>query len=165
MGIEIKLADKSSVDSIVELLNKVTLNLHRKNINQWIYPWNFKDVEEDIENRKTYIIRIDSQLAGTFSIKDTGSMNDGLTVIEPGNLYLYRIAVLPEYQGKNIGLQIVDYAFKISIDSKKILYLDCWAGNKKLKDFYLKAGFDLCGDFPEEDYMVSVFKFYPAETQ
>jgi hypothetical protein len=39
------------------------------------------------------------------------------------------------------------------------LYLDCWAGNKKLRNFYSNAGFDFIGDFPEEDYMISVFKY------
>ncbi|GAA0180924.1 hypothetical protein SH2C18_35360 [Clostridium sediminicola] len=40
-----------------------------------------------------------------------------------------------------------------------IQYLDCWAGNEKLRTFYLKAGFDFCGDFPEDNYMSSVFKY------
>ena len=39
------------------------------------------------------------------------------------------------------------------------LYLDCRAGNKKLRDFYSKSGFDFMGDFPVADYMVSVFVY------
>jgi hypothetical protein len=41
----------------------------------------------------------------------------------------------------------------------KTLYLDCWAGNEKLKEFYFNNGFEYVGDFPEEDYFISVFKF------
>jgi ribosomal protein S18 acetylase RimI-like enzyme len=104
------------------------------------------------------VITVDDLTVGTFSLKEIG-INSLPTIIESDNLYLYRVALLPEYQGKNIGLKVTNYACQISRDLKKILYLDCWAGNVNLKNFYLKAGFDFCGDFPEEDYMLSVFKY------
>lgn len=155
---EIRLAEKNDVSSIVELLNKVTLNLHQKNINQWVYPWNSEEINMDIINRNIYVIVEDNLIIGTFSLKIV-SINAVIPIIKSNNLYLYRIAILPEYQGKNIGLKLIDYACKISRDSKKILYLDCWAGNINLKNFYLNAGFYFCGNFPEEDYMISVFKY------
>jgi hypothetical protein len=37
---QIRLAELKDKDIIVKWLNKVTLNLHNKGINQWIYPWN-----------------------------------------------------------------------------------------------------------------------------
>lgn len=158
MESEIKLAEKDNISTIVELLNTVTLDLHRKSINQWTYPWDFKQIEMDIKNKNTYMITIDNLIVGTFSIKSIDA-NLWFPTIKTSNLYLYRIAILSEYQGKNIGLQIIRYACKISRDSKKTLFLDCWAGNKKLKNFYKKAGFDFCRDFSEEDYMISVFKY------
>lgn len=144
--------------TIVELLNKVTLNLHEKNVNQWKYPWHSEKIDMDIKNRNTYVITIGKLIVGTFSIKDM-DINIAFNISKPNNLYLYRIAILPEYQGRNIGFKIINYTFQISRDSRKTLYLDCWAGNAKLKDFYCKAGFDYCGDFPEAGYMVSVFKY------
>lgn len=157
MQYEIKLAEEDDIKIIVELLNKVTLNLHQKNINQWTYPWDFEELNADIKNRNVHVITADKLIIGTFSLKD---MDDNvLHIIKPNNLYLYRIAILPVYQGKNIGLYAVNYACETSKHLRKILYLDCWAGNVKLKNFYLKAGFDYCGDFPEEDYMISVFKY------
>jgi ribosomal protein S18 acetylase RimI-like enzyme len=156
---ETRLAEKDDISIIVELLNKVTLNLHQKNINQWTYPWDFEEISIDIKNRNIYVITVDNLIVGTFSLKDMNT-NSVLHIIEPNNLYLYRVAILPEYQGKNIGLEVTNYACEISRGLKKILYLDCWAGNVNLKNFYLKAGFNFCGDFPEEDYMISVFKYY-----
>jgi ribosomal protein S18 acetylase RimI-like enzyme len=158
MEYEIRLADKNDAGMIVELLNKVTLNLHQKNINQWTYPWNFEEIEWDIKSENTYVILLDNLIAGTFSIKvmDTEA---GVPVFEANSLYLYRIAILPEYQGKKLGIKVTDYACRVSRDLKKVLYLDCWAGNANLKNFYSKAGFYFCGDFPEEDYMISVFKY------
>ena len=155
---EIRLAEKDDIGIIVELLNKVTLNLHQKSINQWKYPWHFEEINIEIKNRNVYVITIDKLIVGTFSLKDM-DINEGFHISNPNNLYFYRIAVLPEYQGKNIGIKAINYALEISRNLKRTLYLDCWAGNIKLKNFYSKAGFNYCGDFKEEDYMISVFKY------
>ena len=156
---EIKLAKITNTTTIVELLNKVTIKLHEKNINQWENPWDLKKVERDIDNRNTYIVTTaDTLILGTFSIRYLETKT-WIPIIEPNNLYLYRIAVLPEYQGKNIGLEIIKYACQSSRASKQVLYLDCWAGNEKLKNFYTEAGFEFYGDFQEEDYEISVFKY------
>jgi len=158
MSYEIRLAVKEDISTILELLNKVTLNLHEKNINQWDYPWESEAIIMDVENRNVYVLTIDNLIVGTFSIK-TMDTNMVFPISDIGSFYLYRIAVLPECQGKDLGVKIVNYACEFSRSSKKSLYLDCWAGNVKLKSFYLKAGFDFCGDFPEEDYMIGVFKY------
>lgn len=158
MGYKIRLAEKNDISAVVELLDKVTLNLHQKNINQWIYPWNSEEIKLDIENRNVYVVLLDNLMVGTFSIKIL-YIDVEIPVIEADSLYLYRIAILPEFQGKNIGLEVTDYACRISSSFKKVLYLDCWSGNINLRNFYLKAGFNYCGDFPEEDYLVSVFKY------
>jgi len=100
---------------------------------------------------------VNSSIIATFSIKDTDYVN--VPLIEAQNNYLYRVAVLPEYFGKSLGLKMVNYAMKLSRQMNKTLYLDCWAGNNKLREFYSGAGFELLGDVPEEDYMVSVFKY------
>lgn len=155
---EIRLGDKNDLRTIVDLLNKVTLNLHQKNIKQWAYPWNFDEINIDIKNRNIYVITMNKRIVGTFSLKYK-DINTVLHINDQNNLYLYRIAILPEYQGKNIGLKVINYAFETSRNLRKILYLDCWAGNVKLKNFYSKAGFDFHGDFPEEDYTISVFRY------
>lgn len=154
---EINLANQFNVNSIIELLDKVTLKLHEKGINQWIYPWCSKEIEQDVKNRNVYILTSDNLLVGTFSLKDVDT--SWLPFVKENSMYLYRIAILPEYQGKNTGMHITDYACKLSKNLQKTLYLDCWAGNEKLRDFYSKAGFNFCGDFPENDYFISVFKY------
>lgn len=155
---EIRLAEYENANAIISLLNDVTLYLHNKKINQWAYPWDFCEIEKDIKNRQAYILLQNSQVIGVFFLGAPASCLS-IPMMKPSDLYLYRIAVLPEYQGKDIGLIITNYAFKASRALGKPIYLDCWAGNEKLKSFYTRAGFDYCGDFPEEDYMISVFKY------
>lgn len=99
---------------------------------------------------------VEDLIVGTFSIKNTDNIN--VDSIEPENKYLYRIAILPEYQGKGLGLGIVEFSLDYSKNMGKSLYLDCWAGNKKLRSFYSNTGFDFIGNAPEEDYFISVFK-------
>ncbi|MFA6941535.1 MAG: GNAT family N-acetyltransferase [Clostridiaceae bacterium] len=154
---QIRLAETKDADSIVNILNKVTLNLHTKGINQWDYPWNCEKIEEDINSGHIYIISAEDLIIGTFSIKIIDNLASLL--IERSSYYIYRIAILPEYKGENLGNKIVKYAFEYSKNLKKPIYLDCWAGNKKLKSFYKNAGFKYLGDYPEEDYFISVFKF------
>jgi ribosomal protein S18 acetylase RimI-like enzyme len=153
---KIRLAELNDKDSIVELLNKVTLHLHDKGVNQWEYPWNTEEIKQDIEKGLVYLLIVEDLIVGTFSIKDTDNINTDL--IEQGNKYIYRIAILPEYQGKNHGLNIIKFSLDYSRNMDKSLYLDCWAGNEKLRSFYSSTGFDFMGNVPEEDYFVSVFK-------
>jgi len=153
---QIRLAELKDKDIIVELLNKVTLYLHKKGINQWVYPWDTNRIKHDIENKLVYLLIVEDLIVGTFSIKDTDNIN--VDLIKPENKYLYRIAILPEYQGKGLGSSIVEFSLDYSKNMGKSLYLDCWAGNEKLRSFYSNTGFDFIGNAPEEDYFISVFK-------
>ena len=82
---EIRLAEKDDERTIIELLNNVTLCLHQKNINQWTYPWDFEEINIDIKNINIYVITIDKQIVGTFSLKDIDT-NAVLHISEPNNL-------------------------------------------------------------------------------
>jgi len=65
---------------------------------------------------------------------------------------------LPEYQGKKIGLIIIDYSIEYAKQSNKILYLDCWSGNTKLINFYSNVGFKIIGHENIEDFSITVFE-------
>ncbi|GAU78458.1 N-acetyltransferase [Fusibacter sp. 3D3] len=153
--LQIQIADLSALYSIIEIMNKVTLHLHDQGINQWDYPCETAPIESDILEKSVYLVLLDQKPVGTFSIKSTTLLNS--TVIEPENLYLYRIALLPEVQGQHLSRQIIQFACNRAHSTKMTLYLDCWAGNQKLIDFYTKAGFKSLGIFPEEDYSIHIF--------
>ena len=155
--IEIKLAEIKDIGVIVELLNEVTLQLHEKGINQWVYPCNSLEIEMGIREAQIYVLIVDDIIVGTFSLKPIDNL--ATLLIEANSSYLFRVAILPEYQGKSLGVELVNYACEHSRKLKNTLYLDCWAGNKKLRKFYSNAGFDFLGDFPEEDYFISVFRY------
>ena len=100
---------------------------------------------------------MDEKIVGTFCIKDIDFLSN--LTINCKSKYFSRIAILPEYQGNNLGLVLMDFACSFAIEVNKTIYLDCWAGNEKLKGFYLNNGFAYQGNFPEDDYFISILKF------
>jgi GNAT superfamily N-acetyltransferase len=154
---EIRLATLNDQQQVLSVLNKVTLGLQKKGINQWDYPWHVDKIVSEIKNNHTYVLLMGKEIVGTFCIKDIDFLSQ--LTINSKSIYLSQIAILPEYQGNNLGLVIIEFACSFAIEVNKTIYLDCWAGNDKLKDFYLNTDFKYQGDFPEDDYFISIFKF------
>lgn len=156
MAFTFQVADGKKSSDIVALYNDVTLQLHRKGIHQWEYPWRADIVKRAIERREVYIVEFNGIAVGAFLLGETSDFQ-GLRV-EESSLYLSKIAILPSYQGLGIGKEIVSFACAFARTAGRAMYLDCWAGNEKLKEFYTGCGLNYMGDFPEEDYFISVFK-------
>lgn len=156
MALTFRVADGKKSSDIVALYDEVTLQLHRKGIHQWDYPWRADIVKDAIERREVYIVELNGIVVGAFWLGDAGNFT-GLRV-EESSLYLSKIAILPSYQGLGIGKEIVSFACAFARTAGRAMYLDCWAGNEKLKEFYTGCGLDYMGDFREEDFFISVFK-------
>jgi GNAT superfamily N-acetyltransferase len=148
---EIRSAEIEDVSEILSVLNAASLSLHQKGVNQWNYPWNEKQLLEQVGF--LYVASVDGKIIGTFGIKDVGQWH-----IEGAVKYLYQLALHPDYQGKGYGADIVSRACQKARGFGQELYLDCWAGNEKLKSFYSENGFEYIGDFPVEDYYISIFR-------
>lgn len=139
---------------VLFILNEVALDLQNKGIYQWSYPWEEETVKNEIDD--CFVLLLGEKIVGTFFITTVDRLNELPIIAE--SMYLSKIAVLPEYQGRNLGANIITYACSYAKRREKALYLDCWAGNEKLKAFYSTNGFTYLGDYPEEDYYVSVFR-------
>lgn len=155
--ITVELAGKNSLHKIVKILDGVTENLLEKGIDQWEYPWDEKVIIKDLLSNRVFVVNYKEQPIATFSIKDINDCDNPYYKNMRGK-YLYRLAVLPSVQGLGLGGEILAYIREDYDFTHNDLYLDCWNGNDKLKEFYLRAGFRYVGDFPEDDYYISVFK-------
>lgn len=153
----IRLAELNDQQQVMSVLNETTLGLQRKGIYQWDYPWDINKIVSEIRKNYMYVLVVDEEIVGTFCIKEIDCL--GELTIDSNSNYLFQIAILPKYQGNNYGSVITDFACSFTSKRNKPMYLDCWAGNEKLKSFYLNNGFAYQGDFPEDDYFISVFKF------
>lgn len=71
--------------------------------------------------------------------------------------YLHSFMIEPMEQGKGLGLVFLNGIRSLMKDQDGTVVLDCWAENSKLCKFYEKAGFIRHGNFPENDYEISVY--------
>ena len=71
--------------------------------------------------------------------------------------YLHSMMLLPEYQGSGHGLKLFEGVREILALHGGSGFLDCWAGNEKLRKFYAGTGCRYVATLPEEDYEIAVF--------
>ncbi|CAG9610609.1 GNAT family N-acetyltransferase [Pseudoneobacillus rhizosphaerae] len=154
---QIRLAKMNDLQKILSILNEATLDLQQKGIDQWDYPWNKNKIVNQIKNNSSYVLLDDDKIIGTFCITDIDHINE--FSVNVGSNYLSQIAILPMFQGRKFGSEITNFSCSFAKEQNKTLYLDCWAGNEKLKEFYLRNGLKYIGDFPEGDYFISIFKY------
>lgn len=148
----IKKANNTNVDRVLEIYNKVTSELLRKEIYQWEYPWTKDDILSMIDH--LYLLDNGDNIIGCFEITVLDSTN---YMMNQGDFYLGKIAISPEYQGQSLLSKVIDYTKELSIKEKHNCYLDCWSGNRKLKETYEKYAKYL-GDFKEDNYYISIFQ-------
>lgn len=155
--VEIRLATMDDFSQIIDVMNEATLDLLHKGIQQWEYPWDQQKLLNQLKANHLYVVMLDQHMIGAFCIHEIHHINN--FVVEEGSKYLSQIAILPKFQGKNMGENIIRFACSIAKKFNKVLYLDCWAGNEKLKQFYMRNGMEYIGDFPEENYLISIFRY------
>jgi len=83
---KIRLARLEDLSQVIDVLNNVTLDLQKKNIQQWSYPWDFRKIQHAIKNNEGYVLLLDEKVVGAFFISDIHSLS-GLSV-EPESKYL-----------------------------------------------------------------------------
>ncbi len=154
--IEIRKARKNEVENVENVLNEASKNLLDKGIKQWPGKWDEKYIKEEFEKSRVFAVLFGETIAGCFFLKKMKEVD--FLQVKQGDLYLYQIAFKPFFQGKGMGLEVINYCRELIKDTELSLYLDCWAGNEKLRNFYGNAGFEFLGNFPEENYFISVFR-------
>ena len=151
-------------DWIVDLSKRVQAALTAAGSLQQIGPLTLSIVEASIQAGTAYLLKQPAHRIGSVLV-------DPVTPTYPPSLaqwrldrlpgpfwYLHALMIEPEEQGKGLGRIFLDGIRQQVIPYHNgTIVLDCWAGNDKLRDFYLRAGFTLHGVFPEKGYLVGIF--------
>ena len=95
---------------------------------------------------RIFLVIYEGVIIGTFSIRALDDQDNAFYRNVEGK-YLYRIAILPRIQGLGLGVTMLNLIRENETLNRNNLYLDCWAGNKKLRNFYLESGFIYMGDY------------------
>ena len=138
-SVEIAQAISAEIDDVLDILNEATRWLASRGINQWRVDGFPRGVIADgISCGEVYVARRDGRAVGTFALQ----WNDEL--FWPGEAeeagYIHRIAVHRDARG--LGIELLKSAERATTASgRKLLRLDCFAGNSALCSYYERAGF------------------------
>jgi ribosomal protein S18 acetylase RimI-like enzyme len=143
---------------------------------QQIGPFDQEYLSSQIASKQVFIIsrsEEDGSLRdmGSVIIEDLGNGNvTGKTKVpelllaredstySPPYFHLHSLMLLPEFQKQKIGCSFLSkLKERIAKDGGGSLFLDCWNGNNKLREFYERNGFNHLGDLDEKDYQVSLY--------
>lgn len=158
------LAVEDEILEILNLLEKVQINLHERNILQWTDEIKIFEIRRLVLQNSFYTLKKSEfgKIIGVCCLSDNHSFTDvfNKALGNENVVYLEKVALLPEFQRNGLGAVIVQCAVnEAKIKFNKNVVLDCWSGNEKLKKFYSNLGFNFVADVPEEDYTVSIFRY------
>lgn len=148
----IELAKKEDIESIVAILKERCNWLKENNIDQWgdyyySEKYNANYFNEVMQLHKLYVVKQNNEVIGIFLLKDTDKTywdNDDSAY------YIHHLATKIGYSG--LGKQIIEFIEKLAkLDSKKYIRLDCKKNNDGLNQYYQKQGFIYKGS-GEEPY-------------
>ena len=145
------------IDSIMALTRACAKAMIAKGIYQWNahYP-NAKAFETDVHRSELYVLILDGQLKGTIVMSTF--MDEEYIPIQwltknENNLYIHRLAIHPDLQGKGYAQQLMDFAERYAIDNAySSIRLDTFSQNKRNQKFYELRGYNRLGDiyFPKQ---------------
>jgi GNAT superfamily N-acetyltransferase len=137
--VEIRPATAADLDDVLDVLNEAARWLASRGINQWPIDGFPRDlIAADLSRAQVYIARRDRRAVGTFTLQWSDEIFWPGAVGEAG--YVHRIAVRRDSRG--LGVELLKTAERATIAAgRKLLRLDCYAGNDTLCAYYEQAGF------------------------
>lgn len=153
----VKKAEYTDIPALLDILNSATQKLLSKGVQQWEYPWDEEIVKSYIDKNEFYIAFYNDNPCGCFGLKKY--VPNRFVPEDVDGEYWYHLAVHPDYDRLGIGYMLCRWVQEYSKQTGTTIYFDCWAGNKSLRNYYSFNGFEHIGDFPEEDYFVSAFRY------
>lgn len=154
---------------IVDLSARVQAALTASGSLQQIGPLPLESVRVAINAGNAYIMEVAQRPVGSVLVDpladDDPSVRKWKVQKFPGPFwYLHAFMLAPQEQGKRLGLDFLAGVRRLVTPTSGTIFLDCWAGNEKLRDFYQRAGFTFHDVFAEQDYKVAVFFASVEET-
>lgn len=159
-------ATEEDIDSLLEITSACALYMQSQGIFQWneYYP-NKKAFEEDIQRQELFVFKIDDHPVGCIAVStfmDEEYREVKWLTPNEDNVYIHRLAVHPEQQGKGIARKLMDFAEKKSrLEKRTSIRLDTFSKNLRNQKFYEQRGYERLENiyFPKQ----SEFPFYCYE--
>jgi N-acetylglutamate synthase-like GNAT family acetyltransferase len=139
---KIRLATNEDFEEILVIIK----NLYEQENFDWLKRSLTFDFKEESIYKKWYVYEIGKEIVGAISIRKSGSKK---------TLEIAQLAVRPEYQGREIGSQLMDFSKKIAkkeklekmVANSDLKYSSEWYYKSNASKFYEKNGFNKLGIF------------------
>lgn len=162
----IRLAKHEDVNHIIEITKACAKHMINNSIFQWneYYPNNHA-FKIDVERNELYVIEINKSIVGCIVIStliDKEYLPVKWLTKNKNNIYIHRLAIHPEFQGKGLAQKLMNFAEKYAKKNNfSSIRLDTFSKNKKNQLFYELRGYKKLEEiyFPKQ----SEFPFYCYE--
>lgn len=153
----IRIAQKTDIETIMAMAKACAKSMIANDIYQWNehYP-RASAFENDIKRNELYVLEIDGTVKGTIVVStfmDKEYIPIKWLTKNENNIYIHRLAIHPELQGKGYAQQLMDFAEDFAMDNcYNSIRLDTFSQNKRNKKFYELRNYKRLGDiyFPKQ---------------
>lgn len=147
----------SDIGKIILVTKACAKHMVSKNIFQWneFYP-NEAAFKKDIESDEFYVLEIENKIIGCITIStlmDQEYIPISWLTPNNNNIYIHRLAVHPDFQGKGYAQQLMNFAENYAKENYFIsVRLDTFSQNKRNLKFYENRGYKKLGNvyFPKQ---------------
>lgn len=134
----------SSLNDLNAIFNlyDIAIDYQKKISDQHWLPFDPELVKKEITEKRQWKIILDGEIACVFCVAYSDPLIWGEKDKDP-SIYLHRIVTNPKFRGKNFVVEIINWALEFGKNSgKKYLRMDTWGDNAKLREYYVKCGFN-----------------------
>ena len=158
-NLEIVPASEGDLHGVLSVLEEAAEWLVRKGIEGPWRPGFFsrQAFADQIVRGEVYVSRLGEEMVGTLTLQSRDDLFWPGAVSDAG--YMHKLAVRPAYMGRGLGLQMIEWASRTArVAGKMFLRLDCLAANRRIRDYYEKAGFTYVKDLGVSGWKFSLYQ-------
>jgi len=158
-NLKVRQAGLHDVDIVLGILDEAAGWLKQREIPSVWKPGGFSGQSflAQISHGEVYVALVDDTAAGTFILQWSDSPFWGERPPDSG--YIHKLAVRPDFAGRGIGREMLRWAeARAKSAGKRFLRLNCMAGDRKIRDYYERAGFTHRGDVVEPRGRASLYE-------
>ncbi|OBX24277.1 MULTISPECIES: GNAT family N-acetyltransferase [Bizionia] len=145
------------IDAILEITKACAIDMISKNIQQWNSQYPSRSAfKNDVARNELYVLEEAKKIIGCLVLStkmDAEYETIGWLTPNSNNLYIHRVAIHPDYQGKGWARKLMDFAENIANKNEfTSIRLDTFSKNARNQKFYELRGYKKLGSiyFPKQ---------------
>ena len=153
----IRLANAEDIARLMDITKACANYMIGNGIYQWNEHYPSKEAfVNDLKRHELYVLEVDDKLIGCIVIStymDEEYLPIDWLTPSLNNIYIHRVSIHPDHQGKSYARQLMDFAENYAIENNyDSIRLDTFSQNKRNQKFYELRGYKRLGNiyFPKQ---------------